>query len=86
MICRANQAPAVAKPIRVIAFNVKPLSAVDGALTRRCSSLDQQIDRLRAQEGCVESVEQDGPPATLGVADLLVKIASGPSCRADTSK
>src|SRR5580704_17081418 len=70
-LTRMNQAPAVAKPVRVVALNVKALQRVvlengHGIV----SPFDQEIDGLRAELGRVESVEQDGPPATLGVTDL----------------
>ena len=70
-LARVNQAPAVAKPVRVVALDVKALVGVvleDGHGV--VAPFHQQIDGLRAEQRRVEPVEEDGPAAALRVPDF----------------
>src|SRR5678816_1565771 len=66
-----NQSPAIPEAIRVVAFDVKTFpSIVLKNRDRVVASFDEQIDRLRPQQRCVEPVKQYGPAAPLSVANL----------------
>jgi hypothetical protein len=73
-LTRVNQAPAIAKTIRVVAFHVKAL--VGAVLENRhgvVAPFDEEVDCFRAEQGCIEPVEENGPSAALGVADFAGK-------------
>ena len=66
-----NETPAIAEAVRIVAFHVKSLVGV--VLKDRSgvvASFNQQIDGLRSELGCKETIEENRPPAALRMADF----------------
>ena len=70
-VAGVNQSPAIAKTIRVVAFDVEALLGL--VLKNRNSivaALDQEVDGLRTQQRRIKAIEEDGTAPALRVPDL----------------
>src|SRR5262245_58015628 len=70
-VARVNKAPAITKPVGVIAFDMKSLFRL--VLKNRhgvVASFNEQIDGFRAEQCRVKPVKENGPAAALCMSDL----------------
>src|SRR6185436_13614861 len=70
-VAGVDEAPAIPKTVRVVTFDVKALGRVvledgDGIV----AALEEKLDRFRAEQRGIKTVEENRAPAPLGVADL----------------